>query len=391
MPNTNRLSSKSLALFLPLLAVLAGVALWLRNRPSAAQEAYDKSLKLMDAKQFNDAKTLLDEAVKANPNFAPPYRKLAELASKTQRPDIAINYWEEYLKREPNAVHARCKLASVYLATNQETTALKEAEAEIKQDANCSTAHLIAGILYAKQSVPKLALDHLAIASKAFPDQVRVQLAYGKVLALTGNYDRANEILQGVITKDKSHAEPFYWLGYVQLRRPQTPETQKQGETVLRQALQLQPDFAPANYELANLLFQQGKANEALPFAESAIKTNKLYASAILLKSQIQKKLGKTAEAQQTQQLFAKIDAWKAQEKSLLRQFSKDRKDLKTILALGNLEFDMEKYSSAYIFIQEAYRLAPNDPEVKKLYERGRPYYEKMNAVSATSPLPQQP
>lgn len=383
MPKSNRFSAKSLLFFLPLVLVALGAAVWLRLRPSPAQEAYDKSLKLIDAKQLNDAKALLDEAVKANPNFAPPYRKLAELAGKTQRPDIAIGYWEEYLKHEPNPIHARCKLAATYLAANQETTALKEAETELKQDPNCSTAHLIAGILNAKQSAPKQALEHLAFAAKAYPDQPRVHLAYGKVLALTGNFDRAEEALQKVLVKDKAHAEPYYWLGYVQLRRPQTPETQKKGEAALRQALQLQPEFSPANYELASLLAQQGKAKEALPYVESAIKGNKLYASALLLQSQILQKMGRAAESQKVQQLFTKINGWKAQEKALLRQFSTNRKDLKVLLALGNLELDMEKYPSAYIFIQEAFRIAPNNPEVKRLYERGRPYYEKMNAMNA--------
>src|SRR5207248_1384920 len=127
----------------------------------------------------------------------------------------SAKYWKDYLSRAPRAKHARCRLALVELASGMESPALADAEDELRNDPNCAAAHLVARALYAKKSEAKRALDHLEPASRAFPGDMRVQLEYGRVLSLVGSYDRAESVLQAIVQRDRSHAQPYFWLGYV--------------------------------------------------------------------------------------------------------------------------------------------------------------------------------
>lgn len=358
---------KSGRLALGALLVVGGTALFLlwKSRPSPAAAAFERGKQLAAIGMIIDAGNAYMEAIQKDPRYTPPYRAIAEMSLQQGYPETSVEYWRKYLEREPQAVHARCQLAYSELMAGQEVPALRDAEEEIKRDAQCRQAHLIAGVLYARKSEPKRALEHLEFAARAYPDRLRVQQVYARVLALTGSYDRAEEVLRGILKRDQSHAEPFLWLGYVYTHRPSTPENERQAEQNLKQALALQPSYPEANYELARLYLRQGQPQKALPYAERAVKSNRHYPAALDALTKAYRALGRQADAARAQRDFLRESRLVAQQKALLRRYALDPNDVEAALALGKVLIARGAPHSALLFLRDAARRAPNDTRIQ--------------------------
>lgn len=362
---------------LSILVIVGGVGLtalllfW-KTRPSPAAAAYNRGKTLEAVHLIVDAQATYHQAIQLDPRFAPPYRALAELAAANSDFAPSIGYWKAYLARAPKAQHAWCQLAYAELMAGLEVPALHDAERELQQDPNCGRAHLIAGVLYARKSEPRQALEHLAPAAQAYPDNPRVQLVYGRVLALSGEYDRAEPVFQGIISKDKAHAEPYYWLGYIYARRPSTPQNIQQAQKHFLAALELLPEYPEANFELGHLYFGRGKVKEALPFVEKAVANQKHYPAALYLLAQTYEALGRKSEAARTQERFRRESQLAAREKALLRLYAVDPNNLETALALGQQELALEKPESALLFLRDAAQRAPADERIQMALKRAQ-------------------
>ena len=213
-----------------LLGCGAALFLFLKSRPSPAEDAFERGSTLAGAGMVADARIAFQESIQKDAHFAPPHRALAQLDVRDKKYQDAIAHWKDYLALQKEPKHAQCQLAYSELMSGLEVPALHDAEEELKHNPTCAQSHLIAGVLYARKGTPKLALDHLAFAYKAYPDIAHVKLNYGRVLTLTGSFDQAEQVLLDILTKDKGHAEPYYLLGYVYARRPASPENRRRHE-----------------------------------------------------------------------------------------------------------------------------------------------------------------
>ena len=359
------LSMKQKIVLISLLALLAigGGAWLLLGKTSPAQKLWEQGKQLEAVPLPDDAKAKYIEAIKLDANFAPVYRSLAELTAKQHDSLAAMQAWEEYLKHEPNAVHARCVLAQQCLLSRLEVPALRYAEEELKRDPNCSSAHLTVGLLTVRKGNAAEALKHLEIAAKAYPEKPAVQLTYGRVLALAEQLDPAETVLRGVLNKDKAHSDPYYWLGYVLARRGK-PEQQKEAEELLKKALLLEPSHAPANFELAKLLQRQRRSADALPFAQAAVARRRHFPAALFTLAEIYRSLGKSAEATKTQQAF-QTESGRAQRlKELLRSYAADNKNPTLERDLGLLQLELEDPETGIMFLKSALEKLPTDSAI---------------------------
>lgn|GEM_PF-6390968 len=330
-----------------------------------AQDIFNRAEKLRDSGLVADAQTVYQEAIKKDPKFAPPYRSLAEMATIAEDMQSALLYWNEYLQREPKAKHGWCQLAHREMAVGLEVPARDHAEKELELDPECSRANLLLGVLYTKVGNAKRALTHLEKAAKANPNEPRIQLTYGKVLALADQYDTAESVLKPLLEKEKSQAEVFHWLGYTYARRAATPQDKTEAEKLLKRAIELQPLYAPASFELGRLLVQQRRFPEAIPYLERALAGDKFEPGIPFALQQAYAATGKTAEATKVQAEFKKRSDWDTRRKSLLRTYATDPKSTQTLLALGKLEVERGDFQTAAIFLQSAVSLEPENAELR--------------------------
>lgn len=367
--------------------LIAGSALFFysKSRISPAEDAYRRGESLVSVGMKDEAGDLFLEAARLNPKYAPPYRSLALLASNIKAYPLAVKYWQKFVELDKTAKEAYSQLAYAQLMTGQEVPAYKSAEEELKRNPGSPQAHLTLGVLNARRSSPKLALEHLEIASQAevYKDVPKVHLVYAKVLALTGNFDRAEQILTAVIAKDKSYAEPYYWLGYIYARKIETPANLKEAEKHLHASLDLQPLFPQANLEMGKLYLREKKLDLALTYINRALQNRKHYPAALFVQAKVLDGLGRKAEAQKAQDEL-RVESQKAERlKTLLRQYSAKPDDLETELALINAQLDLEQPQAAGIFLQDGMTRAPKDQRFQDAMKRAEAMMKQQNNAGA--------
>lgn len=362
----------------------AAVLLW-RLRPSPAVEAYARGQSLAAAHRTADARAAYEEALRRDPGFALPYRALAEMADAERDREAAVRYWKGYAARSKRGEHALCRLAAAEMRAGLYVSALRDAEQELKRDADCARAHLVAGLMYERKSAAKASVDHLMQAARAYPHHPSVQLAYGRVLALSGDYQRAEPILRGAAEREPARAEIFRWLGYVRARLSSNPEKLRQAEQSLRRAVALRPHYPEANYELARLYFQMRQPRKALPFAQKAIAKRRHYPRALSLLAQVHAATGNPTEAARYRQAFRREMDLAARQQRLLKRYSQDPNDLGTILEMGEVLLARDEPETAVRYLVTAARRAPDDARVRAALEEAT---ERLSRKKGEAALP---
>lgn len=269
----------------------------------------------------------------------------------------------------PPAEHTMCRQAEAEVRAGAYTAALRDAKQDLEQAPDCARAHLLLGLLYERLSLAKPALEHLAIAAKAFPHDERVQTAYGRVLALSGDYGGAVSLLREVTQRDNSRAEAFRWLGYAYMHLPQNPENTRLAEENLRFAIQREPGYVEANYDLGLLLFRQRKAEEALPFVQTAVNRRKHYPRGLYLLARIQRSLGHTEEAERLQKDFEREDRLVKRQENFAARLKTDAKDIEAILGMAQTLQELDKPQEATEYLQRAANIAPEDTRVRAVLQ----------------------
>jgi predicted Zn-dependent protease len=366
-----------------MVGLLLGV--WLELRPSPAVFEYQRGRNLEAIGLMQQAQQAYIAAIRRDPRYPPPYRALAEMAMHENDNLAAIDFWHKYLKLLPTAKHAWCRLAEAEALVGLEVSAERDAQHELKLDTNCPRAHLCLGILAAKRNDALSAIQHLRVASQAYSKDPQIQLTYAKVLALTGNYNQAQQVLLSVLQLARIHPEPYYWLGYIYARRSVHPSSQHQAEQYLLQALLLNPHYPEANFELGRLYFNEHRLKAALPYLQKAIREKPHYIAALYTLAQVQLMLGDNKDATTTLAEYQRESMLQAEETSLLRRYSTDRQNVALLLQLGRLEIQRNEPKAALLFLRTADNLKPHDPEIQKALFQALSLQRKMQAHSGSS------
>ncbi len=331
------------------------------------QTHWEKGKQFQAAHLPGEAQTEFMAALQADPEFAPVYRSLAELSMEQKDIPNALRGWKEYLRRDPKAEHARCRLAQLELSVGLEVPALKDAEEELRAAPDCARAHLIAGLLTARKGNGGEATRHLKIAAAAYPDQANVQMAYARVLAQTEQDTEAVPILNAIVTKDKTHAEPYYWLGVIAARRSDP----KAAEEHLQRAVAIAPDYAEAHHQLAKLFQSTGRHVPGIDAARKAVRAKKHFPAAWFTLAQLASATGRGPEAQAAQAMFRKESDLATRLKSLLKSYAADPKNAALEAQIGFLQLDLDEPATAAYFLQSAQSHQP-DPKTEAALKKAQ-------------------
>lgn len=345
--------------------VAAVVASSCGNRSATTASAVERGDSLRKSGLVADARAVYLDAIKRDSNAAAPWRGLAELAEVQGDFYQAYTCWLEALKRDRKMPHAVCRLAQNELQLHGEVQSLQHARAEIEADPNCARAHLIVGVLEAKRSNVREALEHLEKAAAAYPNKPRIQLTYGRVLALAGQFDAAERVLLKVRDGEPAQPEPHRWLGYVYARRSPSPGDAALAEKELREAVRLEPGYGDACFELGRLLVQNRRAAEAVKLLQQAVAADRNDPTPVFSLVEALQAVGKVADARAARAEFKRRSDIENHRKALLRQWAEKQKDVDLNLKLAAVEVERGELQSARMFLENARSVAPENPTVK--------------------------
>lgn len=210
-----------------------------------------------------------------------------------QRESVSVSDNAEVKQRM--AAHERIALASNRLQTRDWDGAEREARAALKQDPQSADANTILAVVENQRGRTAQAGAYYKRAAELAPQSGPELNNYGTWLCGNG------QAAESLAWFDRAIAAPNYGRSASALANAGSC-AQQAGQTAraerdLRRALQLDPKSTVALGTMAELAYAQGEYFEARAFSERRLGAAPANASALLLASQIENKLGDRAAA----------------------------------------------------------------------------------------------
>lgn len=161
-------------------------------------------------------------------------------------------------------IHTRLGIG--YRDRGQLQLAVENLEIALRQDPNHTPAHVVMALLQERVGNTRKAEHHYRQAARLAPTDGATQNAYAVFLCRNGQFNEAQQRFE------RAFADPFYATPEVAFanagacaRRANRPE---QAEVWLRRAVEIDPNFSDALYQLAELYFEQGELLRARAFLQ---------------------------------------------------------------------------------------------------------------------------
>lgn len=197
-----------------------------KNVSSRAKEAYEAAAKLLQAKQYEEAIGPLKRAISLQSNYFHAYNDLGVAHMK-------LNQLEEAAAAFQQAIKINDK---VYLP------------------------QLNLGIVFNRQAKHKEAAEVLQRLQSREPDRAAIHAPLVEALMGAQSWQRAEEeIKKALADKELDPVDLKIKMGAVMMRQNKFSDA----VTVLREAVQAEPDSALANFNLGSALLQTGNLDEA--------------------------------------------------------------------------------------------------------------------------------
>lgn len=195
------------------------------------------------------------------------------------------------------AAEVNTRLGIGYLERDQVQLAIEKLETALEHDSSHTPAHLTLAMIYEQLGDVSRAGQYYGEASRLAPEDGATQNAYAVHLCRRGEFEQASRHFRAAM------ADPFYAtpeLAYGNAgacaRRANDPE---QAEVFLRQALEIDPDYPDALFQLADLHLQRGEAFRARAFLQRLESVVAADAALLILGYRIEQELSNPGQAEQ--------------------------------------------------------------------------------------------
>jgi tetratricopeptide (TPR) repeat protein len=172
----------------------------------------------LDRNDYENAKTELSAAIKADPNCTDALNNLGVVFLRTQALDKAKSLFEQALHLEPHFAPSLSNLAEIYYLQNDPDDAIllyKEALA-YSRDKGYEVETNLANVLRDRGSFAEAA-NYYKQAIKSNPKYARAHSGYAKVLLQTRNFPEARKQAVQAINLKPDYALAYFHLGLIEL------------------------------------------------------------------------------------------------------------------------------------------------------------------------------
>ncbi|AMJ64413.1 tetratricopeptide repeat protein [Hymenobacter sp. PAMC 26628] len=170
--------------------------------PSFAPAYYEKGVLNVRARNYNEARTNLNKAVELDPSYAPAYRELADMYYYAGQYDQALSTFQKYVGLSEKSPRTDAQYASFLYLTKKYPEALTAVNGALQSDPNNLTMNRLKPYLlyetsdYAGAATAMDSYMKLVPAGKILPEDYVYQ---ARILTRSGHPDEGIAILQKAI------------------------------------------------------------------------------------------------------------------------------------------------------------------------------------------------
>jgi tetratricopeptide (TPR) repeat protein len=172
----------------------------------------------MDRREFAQALSAYQMAIKLRPDFMPPYVNMAFAHNATGSNDRAEASFREALALDPNSPVVHLNLGMLLAELNRLEEAEHAFRAALKTDPNLAGAAYNLGVLLAGDR-PEESLKWCRRAFRLQPNEGKYGYTYAFFLHRAGQSDRAVTVLEGMVNRTVPSADVYALLASIYLQR----------------------------------------------------------------------------------------------------------------------------------------------------------------------------
>ncbi|MDF2439483.1 MAG: hypothetical protein JWN98_467 [Abditibacteriota bacterium] len=248
--------------------------------------------------RFAEAAAILNRAVQSAPRSLEANLALADLQYEIGTYGAALVQYRKCLDIEPDCVSALVKGGQAAIAEKQNRLPVEWLQKATKLAPQSADAWIGMGRAYYNQGLRHdKALQAYQTAERLAPERTDYFHRYAEVLRVNYKFDEAIALLRRRLAVEPTDARCHSLLATHLLDYKQSAATVKEAELALRRAIALKPDMPAPQLRLGQLLLEQDRPKEALPFLQRALALDPYNLNASTLLARTYRRVGNMAEA----------------------------------------------------------------------------------------------
>ncbi len=228
--------------------------------PSSIQGRVKTARDLAKQGKIEEAVSLVEEAVKMDPNSKIAHMVLGSLKARQLLPDEAIREFREVLRIDPLNVQAYLRMARIHLKKKEHNRCQECVESALRIDEKSPTVHFTAGRLAVAQKDAESAKLHLNQALVYNPRMINARVQLATVLRAEGHYPEALAQLNAGVRIEPDNYSVHEALGWLHLIRKEFGSAREAFEKAV--SLRPENEFA-ARMGLVEALIEDGEIDRA--------------------------------------------------------------------------------------------------------------------------------
>ena len=242
--------------------------------------------------RFGEAELFLKRAAQASPGEFNAWYMWGAALSKVGRTDDALRAWREALKLQPRNLRLMQIMSVEYNKGRYFGEAAELARRALEINGSELDGMLLAIKAYQDAGDDATASKTAKLAADRFPDSARANFEYAYHLQKEGKIEEAEQRLQRSMKLDPAYEEPFFFYGNLLVDQDRSTEA----IPYLEKAIQNRHNYVPARVVLARALVNLDKWSDAIAALNETVALDPKHPQPHLLLSQIYFRMGEEAK-----------------------------------------------------------------------------------------------
>ena len=258
-----------------------------RAYPGSPLVKYQLARAYLSNNEINQARTALDQAISANPNYTDPILLLAELNLRSGHADMVIKPMTDLLRKTPELRNAALFLAAAYGALDRFDDATVVLQEQAKLAPQDPQFQVLLGVNFRQAKRYEEARQAFEKAAQLAPDNLLIMNQLVELDLLDKRFDAARQRITRQFQKTPDAPAAHFFEGKILAAEGKWDSAQAE----FQKTLQLDPNFSSAYDLLVQTYLAANKLPQAVSQLQAELSKNPNNASALMTLALVYEKM----------------------------------------------------------------------------------------------------